>query len=242
MDVQFLQGQLPLSDDPLETITNKKIPRLVINDHLLLTPTDVSKSCPHVFDTSCKPFHYSNLPLPPGLFYLHSSVVATTPSISSSNNNNNNNNMLVQLDLPLDTDAHLVLGLNNHHVGSYYWARSAGAGAAMEAPGVQLVTHHHGQSSISSTAALQWISDQGFTDCNSNDGKRSEWVPFLKAGDQVQLIPHDVKAAVDSLTVSNNYSTIIIYGVSNQGRPLGSEPIVVCQWKIEPYNDNGEEA
>lgn len=128
---------------------------------------------------------------------------------------------LAALDVPAAAavGAHLVLGLNNHHVVSYYWARSAGAGAAMEAPGVVLSNGGN---------TLQWESEAGFTDCNSNDGKRSEWVNFLRTGDQVQLRPACTETALLQPAWRHK-----IYGISTAGRPLGSEPVVVCQWRVE---------
>jgi hypothetical protein len=112
-------------------------------------------------------------------------------------------------------DAHLVLGLNNHHVGSYYWARSAGGGAAMEAPGIALRGGNR----------LEWESSS-FKDCNSNDGKRSEWVNFLNVGDQVQLRPHDLAASI-------RHFRDHVYGISSAGRPLGAEPMVLCRFDVE---------
>jgi hypothetical protein len=121
---------------------------------------------------------------------------------------------LAETDLSPETKAELVLGLNNHHVGSYYWARSAGAGAAMEAPGVVL-----------KDSCLHWGSEAGPADCNSNDGKRSEWVNFLRRGDQLQLLP---------LEPLENLGIEAVYGVSSYERPLGSEPAVVCEWRKTP--------
>lgn len=111
----------------------------------------------------------------------------------------------------------LVLGLNNHHVGSYYWARSAGAGAAMDAPGIV----------VDERGIVRWQSKEGPIDCNSNDGKRSEWVNFLRTGDTVQLLPEDAEAAIHQFARQGR-----VYGISSQGRPLGSEPEVVCTWKL----------
>ena len=164
--------------------------------------------------------------LPPGAFYLHATVVEArgagvwggmdrglddppTPS-----------HAVCRLDLPPSVGqelggAHLVLGLNNHHVGSYYWARSAGFGAAMEAPGVRLIDG----------TTLEWDSGSPFVS-NSNDGKRSEWVNFLRPGDQVQLQPENPLAQALHLLPC-------VYGVSTQGRPLGSEPVVVCRWTLQ---------
>ena len=122
--------------------------------------------------------------------------------------------------------AHLVLGLNNHHVISYYWARSAGSGAAMEAPGVHVVKNDDA-TSTSSAVQMRWASPEGYTACNSNDGKRSEWVQYLKEDDQIQLRPNNFETTVRSATFRDS-----IYGVTMLGRPLGSEPIVVCRWNI----------
>jgi hypothetical protein len=125
--------------------------------------------------------------------------------------------ILARLDAPHNMCAHLVLGLNNHHVGSYYWARSAGAGAAMEAPGILYTPD----------GCLTWQDIQGGPQaCNSNDGKRSEWVGFLRPGDTVQLIldpPTTLEEVVHKLSPH-------IFGVSAAQRPLGSEPYVVCRY------------
>ena len=111
----------------------------------------------------------------------------------------------------------LVLGLNNHHVGSYYWARSAGAGTAMDAPGIV----------VDGRGIVRWQSQEGPIDCNSNDGKRSEWVNFLLTGDTVQLLPEDAEAAIHQFARRGR-----VYGISSRGRPMGSEPEVVCTWKL----------
>lgn len=144
-------------------------------------------------------------PTTSGSCYVHSRVVRSRdPSQLDSP-------FLAELDLTGSINAQLVLGLNNHHVISYYWARSAGAGAAMEAPGVILKGNR-----------LEW---QGsIQECSSNDGKRSEWVNFLRAGDQVQLLPRDTHKAIRDLRW--------IFGVSTEWRPLGSEPAAVCEWKL----------
>ena len=132
---------------------------------------------------------------------------------------------LVEIDLTPElygsSGAQLVLGLNNHHVGSYYWARSAGSGASMEAPGV-LFDISDGERAI-----LRWRKPGGPIECNSNDGKRSEWANFLRKGDTVQLLPFNVEEAILSAVKTDR-----IFGVSSKGRPLGSEPEVICQWSL----------
>ena len=139
--------------------------------------------------------------------------------------------------LSTNNGATLVLGLNNHHVGSYYWARSAGAGAAMEAPGIVFDV---------ATGVLRWQSESGPVDCNSNDGKRSEWVNFLRPGDNVQLVPLDAQDAVTNMilqqqeqidTSGKEQSSVRLFGVSAANRPLGSEPAVVCCWTPESPNE-----
>jgi len=134
-------------------------------------------------------------------------------------------------------DAELVLGLNNHHVGSYYWARSAGAGAAMEAPGIRLECRRRTTTApmSSSSCRLRWDSDDNtFEQCNSNDGKRSEWTNFLRPDDQVQLVPRRPTDALRRFVCryeEGDEDESRVYGISSEGRPLGSEPAVVCQWK-----------
>mmetsp|Transcript_39472 Transcript_39472/g.118494 ORF Transcript_39472/g.118494 Transcript_39472/m.118494 type:complete len:282 (-) Transcript_39472:146-991(-) len=130
--------------------------------------------------------------------------------------------------------ARLVLGLNNHHVGSYYWARSAGAGASMDAPGVCFGNERD-------SGVLRWEKDGGPIECNSNDGKRSEWVNFLRKGDTVQLLPlagqdcllqffRRFDEATGRSSSSENSQALRIFGVSSEGKPLGSDPELVCEW------------
>ncbi len=196
---------------------------------------------PHIFDRTLDPVDILHME---GegfdgdicLGYIHCQVVK--PSQSS-----NDDTFLCQLNLNSTVfaeenhsaatatsaaPAHLVLGLNNHHVISYYWARSTGSGAAMEAPGVIVVVNNNDTATPS--VQLRWASPNGYTACNSNDGKRSEWVPFLNVNDQVQLRPNNIEMALRSEALRDN-----IYGVTMSGRPLGSEPIVVCQWNISAF-------
>ena len=180
----------------------------------------------------------------PAIGYLHSTVTRGRDDVIPGEDEPIST-FLAEIDLDPTlclNDAHLVLGLNNHHVGSYYWARSAGAGSSMEAPGVG-----YGSSSKSnSIGVLRWLDVNGPTACNSNDGKRSEWVNFLRRQDTVQLIPHDGQATLlefckrygQSLSSGidegkrGHQSTSRIFGISNEGRPMGSEPAVVCEWRF----------
>jgi len=140
--------------------------------------------------------------------------------------------------------AKLVLGLNNHHVGGYYWARSSGAGSSMEAPGVSFGYSGSSNTSSNRGGLLHWTDANGPRACNSNDGKRSEWVNFLRLGDTVQLVPTNGQESIlqfvqrygsqqptsnvddDALLMSSTR----IFGISSHGRPMGSEPEVVCVW------------
>ncbi len=162
------------------------------------------------------------------LGYFHASV-------TRSRDEKEVGNFLAQLDLGtnLGAQAQLVMGINNHHVGSYYWARSAGMGASMEAPGISFGASENDNVS----GVLSW-QGKGPLDCNSNDGKRSEWVNFLRVGDLVQLLPTSFEDGIMSFVESfqgNSNDNCRVYGFSSQGRPLGSEPVVVCQWRTNYY-------
>ena len=177
------------------------------------------------------------------LGYLHTSV---TRSRSNGQGNENKQqqqeqqqtqqqdsfSFLAELDLggELVCPEHvpeLVMGINNHHVGSYYWARSAGMGASMEAPGIAYrILEHDTVAGTAGKGSLHWQGD-GPLDCNSNDGKRSEWVNFLRTGDLVQLLPHCFEDGI----MAFEQGDCPIFGFSSFGRPLGSEPRVVCEWK-----------
>ena len=155
-------------------------------------------------------------------------------SPSSKSNNNNNNNIVEEggshVDVHRPKNAHLVLGLNNHHVGSYYWARSAGMGSSMEAPGISFES----LSDDDERGIIRWEKGGGPLECNSNDGKRSEWVNFLRIGDNVQLLPLCEEGAMMAFLQKFGYEDETcgsrIYGISSKGRPLGSEPMVICRW------------
>ena len=123
--------------------------------------------------------------------------------------------------------ARLVQGLTNDRVGSYYWARSTGLGSSMMAIGVQY-------GDIQGKGVLRWEDDSGKGEpfsfkCNSNDGQRSEWVECLRLGDTVQLVPFYGEEAMMNFLSTFSHR---VYGVQIKGRPLGSEPLVVCEWKI----------
>ena len=114
-------------------------------------------------------------------------------------------------------DAFLGLGVNNHLTGGYYWGRSTGPGASMPAPGVVL---RAGADADSPLCLLR--------ESNSNDGKRSEWCEFLTAGDQLQIVPGDVRSALAA------FDTLVgITRDGHRGVPRGAEPVVSAAWTRE---------
>jgi len=142
--------------------------------------------------------------------------------------------------------AFLGIGLSNHHVGGYYWARGMGIGASLEAHGVafrdstaalsssQIDTPNVGgelhwkmRGSDPTNNAGSALSRGATTDqsSNSNDGKRSEWADFLVHGDTVQLIPYNVTRVLHESAFQR------LVGVRRVGRPLGADPIVERLWK-----------
>ena len=109
-------------------------------------------------------------------------------------------------------------------------ARSSGSGSTMEAPGVRYVDGGN------NSGILQW-DNSGPHASNSNDGKRSEWVNFLRKGDKVQLIPISAEESlVEFIKYFDNLGQnecIRVYGVTTDGRPLGSDPSVVCEFRCD---------
>ena len=78
----------------------------------------------------------------------------------------------------------LALGLNNDFGdAAHYWARAAGKARVDYTPGVSL-------EELDGFAALRRGID------NTNDGKRSEWVNFLRVGGEVDILPDDPAAAL----------------------------------------------
>jgi hypothetical protein len=258
IDVQALRRSvvaepLPIINDDKEAIPSIRCPK----NNLLLHPIFISDNNNNNDDEQCRSNFKKNkvvidcnFPIiegQPAIGYLHSTVTRGRDD-AIANQDDPLSTFLAEIDLDTtlcggDGSAHLVLGLNNHHVGSYYWARSAGAGSSMEAPGVWYGRNSNSSNSNSNNnkgnmgGVLRWLDDNGPTECNSNDGKRSEWVNFLRKGDTVQLLPSDGQDAI--LEFHNRYgdgvesdaSSTRIFGISNEGRPMGSEPRIVCEWR-----------
>jgi hypothetical protein len=112
----------------------------------------------------------------------------------------------------------------------------------MEAPGVSFGSGSNSMTSIKSDRGLlRWINDEGHEACNSDDGERSEWVIFLRRGDTVQLVPANCQHTIQQFRerfgrrltgeTCDVASPIRVYGISSKGRPMGSEPEVVCEWR-----------
>jgi hypothetical protein len=150
--------------------------------------------------------------------------------------------------------AFLGIGLSNHHVGGYYWARGMGIGASLEAHGVAFRDTATAAALSSKTDApngggeLYWekwgsdpttnnagssVSRGATTDesSNSNDGKRSEWADFLVHGDTIQLIPYNATRVLRESAFQR------LVGVRRVGRPLGADPIVERLWKRESSSE-----
>ena len=162
---------------------------------------------------------------PPGVSvaYLHSTVVRGRDESEADEGAS----YLAEIDLSptlCNGEAQLVLGLNNHHVGGYYWARSAGVGASMEAPGTLFGPSND---PANKNGIVRWTKENAWSS-NSNDGKRSEWINFVRRGDTVQLVPKDGPESLLNFVRCSSQTDPRIFGISSKGRPLGSEPAVVC--------------
>lgn len=222
-DMQALQRYVDSSTGQKSSL----IPPLALtNDTCVLYPFEAPKQISNEVDLKASPVRIGDAQTDEPFCFLHSSVLRSREQ-ALEGQDDPVATFLAEVDCTKaecgDSGAELVLGLNNHHVGSYYWARSAGSGAAMEAPGV-LFDRERG--------VLRWEKEGGPPECNSNDGKRSEWVNFLRTGDTVQLLPFDVEEAVKCVSASSDGKRWRIFGVSSKNRPLGSEPQVVCEWRL----------
>lgn len=98
----------------------------------------------------------------------------------------------------------------------------------MEAPGVSFGCNAFDNKK----GVLRWLDEGGPIYCNSNDGKRSEWVNFLRKGDTVQLVP--INGQVAMMQFHKRFGRNErgrIFGITAKGRPMGSEPHVICEWR-----------
>ena len=156
--------------------------------------------------------------------YLHSTVIRGRDDSAIADEGSS---YLAEIDLSptlCNGEAQLVLGLNNHHVGGYYWARSAGGGASMDAPGTLFGSSND---PTNENGIVRWTKEDAWSS-NSNDGKRSEWINFVRTDDTVQLVPKDGPETLLNFIRYSSQSNPRVFGISSKGRPLGSEPAVVC--------------
>ena len=161
------------------------------------------------------------------LIYLHTSVLSGRESCTAVGQTTlsgvagvSERVVLARLDCGLDAaggdGAYCGLGLNNHFTGGYYWGRASGPGAAMPAPGVELVAD-------GATCQLVRVA-------NSNDGKRSEWCEFLRRNDQLQIVPPTPQA----ILASSVHDVLVGVRRVGEGVPPGAEPIVDAMWQRLP--------
>jgi hypothetical protein len=157
-----------------------------------------------------------------GALFVHTQVTSTTKRDSVTQQLGSGKSLdICEVDISdVFGGAYLGIGLANHHVGGYYWARGMGMGASLPAHGIsfeqgQLSWKKRGPGDASLTTE---------ENSNSNDGKRSEWADFLAVSDTVQLVPK----SVDQALKSESFSSLL--GVRRIGRPLGADPIVEKVW------------
>ena len=84
----------------------------------------------------------------------------------------------------------------------------------------------------------------GPLDCNSNDGKRSEWVNIVRVGDLVQLLPECLEESLmDFMEMKNleDEKVVNIYGFSSRSRlgRWGVTPLLSANGrrKISEFNE-----
>ena len=139
----------------------------------------------------------------------------------------------------IDTGAsslfYLGIGLANHLVGGYYWARGMGIGASLPAHGVVF---------SETTSALYWTKRTTTTttttdtnprrikegptteeSSNSNDGKRSEWADFVQVNDTVQLVPNNAHIVTTMLSCRKTKTNMNTVALSS---PLSSFEMVLA--------------
>ena len=154
-----------------------------------------------------------------GNVYLHSRVVRR--AARTTRYHRDATYELCVLDLPFadhfDDGAYLCCGLNNHYDACYYWARSAGGGARLSAPGIGLQRSGDGLVEVVRMAEKDIPSGE-----QTNDGKRSEWCEFLNVGDEVDIVPTDQLAALAAFGQRG------VVAITRKTRPPGAEPTVAA--------------
>ena len=172
-----------------------------------------------------------------GTLFVHTKVTSTAKRDTNDKNlGSGAGTEICEVDISprqIPGGAYLGIGLANHHVGGYYWARGMGIGASLPAHGIAF-GHQGSQSSndMDELGELYWKKRGPGQDpnetteesSNSNDGKRSEWADFVSVGDTVQLVPDF------PLQVLANSTFCSLVGMRRIGRPLGADPIVEKVW------------
>ena len=180
-----------------------------------------------------------------GAIFIHTTVTDTTERDQITKTlGSGKSSVICKVDTNPDQipgGAYLGIGLANHHVGGYYWARGMGIGASLPAHGIEFGSSSSSSSSLlsmsndnkgtcSGDGQLFWrkrgpgVDAKETTEESSNDGKRSEWADFLSVGDRVELVPNDAMAVLRKSPFQ------VLFGVRRQGRPLGADPMVERIW------------
>lgn len=183
-----------------------------------------------------------------GALFIHTTITDTSIRDAITQDVGSGKSLVIgEIDISPDdigVSSYLGIGLANHHVGGYYWARGMGMGASLPAPGIDVRSSISSSGGVEKTVTdnrgeLYWKKrDPGQNametteeSSNSNDGKRSEWVDFVARGDTVQLVP-------TSSILSSCALFPKLLGVRRIGRPLGADPIVETIW-VREKNSNG---
>ncbi len=178
-----------------------------------------------------------------GSLFVHTKVTDTSERDTITRiQGSGKSSLICTVDTPPDMipgGAFLGIGLANHHVGGYYWARGMGIGASLPAHGIDFGTSSsvpggsHGQLFWRRRGPGMDAKETTEESSNSNDGKRSEWADFLSVGDTVQLVPNNAKE------VLTNSPFRLLLGVRRIGRPMGADPIVERIWQRLSEFDSG---
>ena len=207
------------------------VPRVSVDHYLCDVPTpallvdiDALRTTPEALSTASASELAAALE---GVAYVHARVRSTFPR--ETRYHRDATYPLAALDVALPPGgAYLAMGLNNHWDADYYWARSMGPGARLAAPGIGLRCSADGLLAdvvrLPEAEAAKLNPEAGF---QTNDGKRSEWCEYLKAGDEVDLVPFDALATLRAFGGA-------VVGIQRSGRPLGAEPVTCGAWTWTP--------
>jgi hypothetical protein len=169
-----------------------------------------------------------------GSVFVHTQVTSTSERDATNAKLGSGKSLVIaEVDVSphcIPGGAYLGIGLANHHVGGYYWARGMGIGASLPAHGIafreslrspQIIGELYWKKRGPGLDAMETTEESS----NSNDGKRSEWADFVAVGETVQLVPEHPTMVLQS---SSSFKTLL--GMRRIGRPLGADPIVEKIW------------